>query len=118
MDESVAFYTGMLDFDVVLHPNPYFAWLSREPLRLLLSRPGGGPGGGQAMNDGALPEPGGWNRISLETSDIEAAVKDLQQKKVKFRNEIVNGVGGRQVLLEDPSGNLIELFQPYPRQQS
>jgi catechol 2,3-dioxygenase-like lactoylglutathione lyase family enzyme len=117
MDKSVDFYSRLLGFEVVIHPNPYFAWLSRGPLRLLLSRPGGGPGGGQAMPDGITPSPGGWNRISLETGDIEAAVKDLRGKNVRFRNEIVNGTGGRQILLEDPSGNLVELFEPGSRTQ-
>lgn len=111
MDAAIEFYTKMLGFQVVLHPNPYFAWLSQGPLRLLLSRSGGGPGGGQAMPDGTVPKPGGWNRISLEVNDIEAAVKDLKEKKAKFRNEIVTGLGGKQILLEDPSGNVVELFQ-------
>lgn len=113
MDTAVKFYHGLLGFQVVLYPSPYFAWLSLGSLRLLLSRPGGGPGGGQAMADGTIPEPGGWNRVSLEVVDIEAAVKDLKEKKAVFRNEMVTGIGGKQILLEDSSGNLIELFQAY-----
>lgn len=113
MEAAVTFYTETLGFDVIMHPNPYFAWLERKPLRLILSRPGGGPGGGQAMPDGTVPKPGGWNRISLEVNDIEAAVKALKEKNAKFRNEIVTGVGGKQILLEDSSGNLVELFQPF-----
>jgi predicted enzyme related to lactoylglutathione lyase len=96
-----------------MHPNPSFAMLSRGHLRLVLSKPGGGPGGGsQAMPDGTLPQPGGWNRFSIEVSDIEAAVADLRRAGAHFRNDIVTGVGGKQVLVDDPSGNPVELFQP------
>jgi catechol 2,3-dioxygenase-like lactoylglutathione lyase family enzyme len=86
--------------------------LSLGDLRLVLSAPGGGPGGGQAMPDGTVPEPGGWNRFAIEVPDLEAAVARLREKGVRFRNEIVTGVGGRQILIEDPSGNLVELFEP------
>lgn len=106
MDAAIAFYAELLGFQVVLHPNSYFALLLQSPLRLVLSRPGGGPGGGQAMPDGTVPTPGGWNRISLEVDDIEATVNELKGKNAKFRNEIITGVGGKQILLEDPSGNL------------
>ena len=78
----------------------------------MLSRPGGGPGGGQAMPDGRLPEPGGWNRFSLEVADLTTTVQRLRAAGVHFRNEIVSGVGGKQILIDDPSGNPIELFEP------
>jgi catechol 2,3-dioxygenase-like lactoylglutathione lyase family enzyme len=81
-------------------------------MRLALSAPGGGPGGGQAMPDGTLPEPGGWNRFQLEVEDIETFVAQLRKDGARFRNEIVAGVGGKQILVEDPAGNPIELFEP------
>jgi catechol 2,3-dioxygenase-like lactoylglutathione lyase family enzyme len=112
VDSSISFYSGILGFHVVMHPAPEFAWLSRGNLRLLLSKPSGRGGGGQAMHDGAIPAPGGWNRFQIEVEDLEATVKELKSKNAKFRNEIVIGIGGKQILLEDPSGNLIELFQP------
>ncbi len=86
--------------------------LSRGDLRLVLSAPGRGPGGGQAMPDGRVPEPGGWNRFSLEVSDLAATVEALRKEGARFRNEIVTGVGGKQILLDDPSGNPVELFEP------
>ena len=112
VDGALAFYCEQLGFREVMHPAPAFAMLSRGDLRLLLSAPGGGPGGGAAMPDGTKPEPGGWNRIQLEISDLDATVDALRQNGARFRNDIVVGVGGRQILLEDPSGNLIELFEP------
>jgi predicted enzyme related to lactoylglutathione lyase len=101
-----------LGFHEVMHPAPSFAMLTRADLRLVLTAPGGGPGGGQAMPDGRLPEPGGWNRFQLETSDIDAMVERLREAGVHFRNDIVAGVGGKQILLDDPSGNPVELFEP------
>ncbi len=89
-----------------------FAMLSLGDLRLLLSAPGGGPGGGKAMPDGQLPEPGGWNRFQIEVGDLEEKVRELRDLGASFRNELVEGVGGKQILLEDPAGNLIELFEP------
>jgi predicted enzyme related to lactoylglutathione lyase len=86
--------------------------LSRGDLRLVLSASGGGPGGGQAMPDGTMPEPGGWNRFSLEVPDLVATVEALGKLGARFRNEIVIGVGGKQILIEDPSGNPVELFEP------
>jgi catechol 2,3-dioxygenase-like lactoylglutathione lyase family enzyme len=85
--------------------------LSRGDLRLLLSVPSGPGGGGQAMPDGRRPEPGGWNRFQLEVADLRAEVERLRAAGARFRNEIVEGMGGNQILLEDPSGNAIELFQ-------
>jgi catechol 2,3-dioxygenase-like lactoylglutathione lyase family enzyme len=95
-----------------MHPAPSFAMLSRGPLRLLLTAAGGGPGGGQAMPDGTLPTPGGWNRFQLEVSDLEGTVETLRGHGVPFRNDIVVGVGGKQILVADPAGNLVELFEP------
>lgn len=111
VDAAVAFYTEHLGFQVDMHPAPGFAAISRGNLQLLLNRPGAG-GAGQAMPDGRIPEPGGWNRIQIEVEDLEATVETLKQAGAKFRNEIVIGNGGNQILLEDPSGNPIELFQP------
>jgi catechol 2,3-dioxygenase-like lactoylglutathione lyase family enzyme len=112
VDAALAFYCERLGFHVDMHPAPAFAMLSRGDLRLLLSAPGGGPGGGQAMPDGRVPEPGGWNRFQLEVGDLAATVETLRKHGVHFRNDIVVGVGGKQILLEDPSGNPIELFEP------
>jgi catechol 2,3-dioxygenase-like lactoylglutathione lyase family enzyme len=112
VDEALSFYCGMLGFTEVMHPAPTFAMVSREDLRLILSAPGGGPGGGQAMPDGREPQPGGWNRFVLEVSDISATVASLRSNGAHFRNDIVTGVGGKQTLLEDPSGNPVELFEP------
>ena len=112
VDAALSFYGEQLGFDEVMHPAPTFAMLSRGPLRLVLSAPGGGPGGGAPMPDGTLPEPGGWNRFQIEVEDLEATVAELRQRGASFRNEIVTGVGGNQILVEDPSGNLVELFQP------
>ena len=112
VDAAIAFYCRRLGFQEVMHPAPTFAMLSRGDLRLVLSAPGGGPGGGAAMPDGTVPTPGGWNRFQLEVDDIEATVADLREHGARFRNDIVDGVGGRQILVEDPSGNPVELFQP------
>jgi catechol 2,3-dioxygenase-like lactoylglutathione lyase family enzyme len=112
VDAAIAFYCRRLGFDEVMHPAPSFAMLSRGDLRLVLSAPGGGPGGGQAMPDGTSPRPGGWNRFALEVDDLERLVGELRAAGARFRNDIVTGVGGRQILLEDPSGNPVELFEP------
>jgi catechol 2,3-dioxygenase-like lactoylglutathione lyase family enzyme len=116
VDTAIAFYTRHLGFDEVMHPAPTFAMLSRGDLRLELSAPGGAGGGGQAMPDGTRPEPGGWNRFTLEVSDLVATVEVLRKAGVHFRNQIVSGVGGKQILLDDPSGNPIELFEPTLRE--
>jgi catechol 2,3-dioxygenase-like lactoylglutathione lyase family enzyme len=112
VDQAIAFYCDRLGFREDMHPAPTFAMLSRGDLRLVLSAPGGGPGGGQAMPDGTPPQPGGWNRFSLEVSGLDALVETLRNSGAHFRNNIVNGVGGRQILLDDPSGNPVELFEP------
>jgi catechol 2,3-dioxygenase-like lactoylglutathione lyase family enzyme len=112
VDAAIHFYCRHLGFREEMHPAASFAMLSRGDLRLVLSAPGGGPGGGQAMPDGTLPEPGGWNRFQLQVDDIEGIVERLREAGVRFRNEIIAGVGGKQVLVEDPAGNPIELFEP------
>jgi catechol 2,3-dioxygenase-like lactoylglutathione lyase family enzyme len=112
VDAAIEFYCGQLGFHEDMHPAPTFAMLSRGELRLALSAPGGGPGGGQAMPDGTSPEPGGWNRFQLEVSDLAGMVDDLRKRGARFRSEIIEGVGGNQILVEDPSGNPVELFEP------
>jgi catechol 2,3-dioxygenase-like lactoylglutathione lyase family enzyme len=112
VDAAIGFYCGLLGFEEVMHPAPAFAMLKHGELRLNLSAPGGGGGGGQAMPDGTLPAPGGWNRFALEVEDLDQIVASLRAAGARFRNEIVEGRGGRQILVEDPSGNPVELFQP------
>ncbi|MGH2915558.1 MAG: VOC family protein [Solirubrobacteraceae bacterium] len=112
VDAAIAFYSDQLGFTEVMHPAPTFAMLSLGELRLVLSAPGGGPGGGAAMPDGTSPQPGGWNRFQLEVDDLDGLVGRLRAAGARFRNEIVDGVGGRQILIEDPSGNPVELFEP------
>jgi catechol 2,3-dioxygenase-like lactoylglutathione lyase family enzyme len=112
VDDAIGFYCGLLGFDEVMHPAPAFAMLERGDLRLVLSAPGGGPGGGAAMPDGTLPTPGGWNRFSLEVVDLDVLVESLRANGAQFRNEIIDGVGGRQIIVDDPSGNPVELFEP------
>jgi catechol 2,3-dioxygenase-like lactoylglutathione lyase family enzyme len=113
VEEAIAFYTRHLGFGVELHPAPGFAILSRGDLRLLLNTPGAG-GAGQAMPNGRKPEPGGWNRIQLEMRDLASEVESMRGAGVRFRNDIVSGRGGKQILVEDPSGNCVELFEPPP----
>jgi catechol 2,3-dioxygenase-like lactoylglutathione lyase family enzyme len=113
VDAAIAFYCQRLGFHEDMHPAPAFAMLSRGDLRLALSKPGGGPGGGgQAMPDGTLPRPGGWNRFAIELTDLEATVAQLRQAGAHFRNDIITGIGGKQILVDDPSGNPVELFEP------
>ena len=112
---AVHFYVEHLGFEVRMQPNESFAMLSRGDLRLVLVKPAGpgAPGGGGApMPDGTMQEPGGWNRFSVEVSDLDATALQLRNQGARFRNDIVDGVGGRQVIVEDPSGNPIELFEP------
>jgi catechol 2,3-dioxygenase-like lactoylglutathione lyase family enzyme len=111
VDEAIAFYTRHLDFRLDIHPAHGFASLSRGNLRLLLNAPGAG-GAGQSMPDGRKPAPDGWNRIQLEVEDIAAKVEALRQAGAQFRNDIVIGNGGKQILLDDPAGNCVELFEP------
>ena len=111
VDAAVAFYVERLGFNVEIRPAPGFAMPSRGDLRLLLNRPGAG-GAGQPMPDGRRPEPGGWNRIQIEVTDLEREVEALRAGGASSRGEIVTGRGGSQILLDDPAGNPIELFQP------
>lgn len=110
VEEAIRFYKNFLGFELVMHPAPPFAIISSGNLRLLLSQPGSG-GGGHALPDGQLPKPGGWNRIHLPVKNLQSVYIALKEKGAKFKNEIIEGVGGKQALLEDPSGNLIELFE-------
>jgi catechol 2,3-dioxygenase-like lactoylglutathione lyase family enzyme len=112
VDAAIPFYTEALGFAVDLHPAPGFARLTRGELHLLLNRPGAG-GAGQSMPNGQVPAPGGWNRFQVQVEDIEAVVERLKARGCRFRNDVVTGTGGKQVLVEDPSGNPIELFQPF-----
>ena len=113
VEEAIAFYQGQLGFEVQMHPGPGFARLARGNLCLLLNAVGGSGGAAQAMPDGRLPEPGGWNRIQIEVHDLAALVEQIGSRGAHFRNDIVSGNGGKQILLDDPSGNPIELFEPY-----
>jgi catechol 2,3-dioxygenase-like lactoylglutathione lyase family enzyme len=109
---AVDFYTNKLGFKLDGQSGPYFAALSRGGVQLLLS-PTTGPGGAsQPMPNGDKPAPGGWNRIVVDTPDLQGDVDKLRKAGVRFRNDIIVGLGGNQVLLDDPSGNVVELFQP------
>ena len=110
VDAAIAFYTKHLDFELRMSAAPAFADIIRGNLRLLLSGPKSSAG--RPMADGATPGPGGWNRIHLLVDDIDAEVARLREAGLSFRNDIVTGPGGSQILLEDPSGNFVELFQP------
>jgi catechol 2,3-dioxygenase-like lactoylglutathione lyase family enzyme len=115
VEEAVAFYRDRLGFEVLMFPDPAFAMLTRGDLRLVLASPVPADhhgGGSRPMPDGTTQGPGGWNRIMLEVSDLATAVERLRGQGARFRNEIVTGVGSAQILLEDPSGNPIELFEP------
>jgi catechol 2,3-dioxygenase-like lactoylglutathione lyase family enzyme len=112
VDAAISFYTDHLGFKLDMHPAPPFAMLSRDELRLVLSAPNPSAGGGQNMADGTKQTPGGWNRFAIQVNNIEEMVAKLRSKGVHFRNEIVSGVGGKQIIVEDPSGNPIELFEP------
>jgi len=112
IDEAIAFYTEQLGFNLEMHPAPAFAMLSRNDLRLVLSAPNPSGGGGQPMPDGTRQVPGGWNRFAIQVNDINSMVETLRKSGVHFRNNIVTGVGGKQIIIDDPSGNPIELFEP------
>jgi predicted enzyme related to lactoylglutathione lyase len=115
VDAALPFDVEQLGFNLEMHPAPGFASLSRGDLQLLLNRPGAG-GAGQSMPDGSTPKPGGWNRVQIEVDDIDAAFERLRQAGASFRSEVITGNGGKQVLVDDPSGNAIELFQPFEPQ--
>ena len=112
VDAAVDFYTSKFQFEVAMHPGPGFAMLRRNELRLLLNSPGGGGGAGQTLADGSRPEPGGWNRFQLEVDDLDDAVAGLRRAGVDLRGDVISGRGGRQALIADPAGNLVELFEP------
>ena len=112
VDAAIAFYRDELGFEVAMHPAPTFAALDRAELRLLLSSPSGQGGGGQILADGRRPQPGGWNRISLEVENVAAEARRLTAAGASLRSDVVHGVGGDQVIVDDPSGNPIELFEP------
>lgn len=115
VDAAISFYCGQLGFEQQMHPAPAFAMLTRGNLRLVLVSPVGPdhPGGGsRPMPDGTEQQPGGWNRIMLQVSDVQAAVEALRPNGVRFRNDVVTGVGTKQILAQDPAGNLVELFEP------
>jgi catechol 2,3-dioxygenase-like lactoylglutathione lyase family enzyme len=114
VDKAIPFYRDLLGFKVDMHPAPGFAALSRGDLRLLLNKPGAG-GAGQSMPNGDAPAPGGWNRFQIEVADLNGIVASLRAQDGKFRGDIVQGNGGRQILAEDPSGNPVELFEPARR---
>lgn len=114
VDAAVAFYCGLLGFELEMQPAPEFAAVRLGDLRLLLNAPTGPGGAAQPMPDGRVPEPGGWNRIQIEVQDLSSTVARLREADASFRNEIVSGRGGQQILLDDPAGNAIELFQPAP----
>jgi catechol 2,3-dioxygenase-like lactoylglutathione lyase family enzyme len=113
VDAAIGFYRQHLGFTELMHPSPMFAMLSRGDLRLVLSQPGGqNLGGGSSLADGRKPEPGGWNRFAVEVTDLTETVERLRSAGVRFRSNVIQGVGGNQALVEDRSGNPIELFQP------
>ncbi len=112
VDAAIEFYVKLLGFHLDMHPAPPFAMLSLGDLRLALSAPNPSGGGGQPMPDGTQQKPGGWNRFAIQVDDIAATVDDLRRSGARFRNDIVTGVGGKQIIVEDPSGNPVELFQP------
>lgn len=112
VDAAIAFYTTQLGFRLDMHPAPPFAMLSLGELRLVLSAPNPRGGGGQAMPDGTIPQPGGWNRFAIQVDDLEATVARLRAGGVHFRNDIVTGVGTKQIIADDPSANPVELFEP------
>ena len=112
INASIDFYTENLGFRLEMHPSPAFAMLSLENLRLVLSKPNNSAGGGQVMHDGKQQSPGGWNRFGIEVEDLAGKVETLRKRGVHFRSDIINGVGVKQVIIEDPSGNPVELFEP------
>jgi catechol 2,3-dioxygenase-like lactoylglutathione lyase family enzyme len=112
VDAAIDFYMKQLGFHLDMHPAPPFAMLSLGDLRLVLSAPNPSGGGGQPMPDGTQQQPGGWNRFAIQLDDLAATVEKLRRSGARFRNDIVTGVGGKQIIVEDPSGNPIELFEP------
>ena len=119
VDAAISFYCEHLGFHEEMHPDPAFAMLTRGDLRLVVVSPVGPDhrgGGSRPMPDGTTQKPGGWNRFMIEVSDLAGTVEALRERGVHFRNDIVTGVGGRQVMVDDPSGNPVELFEPIRRE--
>ena len=114
VDAAVDFYAKQFGFRLVNQSGPNFALLERANLQLVLSPPKGPGGGSQPTPDGRRPEPGGWNRIIVQTDSLERDIQALENAGVNFRSDVVAGPGGRQILAADPSGNLVELFEPSP----
>ena len=112
VEAAIAFYVTQLGFHLDMHPAPPFAMLSLGDLRLALSAPNPRGGGGQPMPDGTPQRPGGWNRFAVQVNDLSGTVERLRAAGVVMRNSIVTGVGGKQVIIEDPAGNPVELFEP------
>jgi catechol 2,3-dioxygenase-like lactoylglutathione lyase family enzyme len=112
VDAALAFYVTHLGFHLDLHPAPPFAMLSLADLRLVLSAPNPRGGGGQPMPDGTPQRPGGWNRFAVQVNDLAGTVERLRAAGITMRNTIVTGIGGKQIIIEDPSGNPVELFEP------
>jgi catechol 2,3-dioxygenase-like lactoylglutathione lyase family enzyme len=115
VDAAIEFYCGQLGFEPRMHPDPAFAMLTRGDLRLIVVSPVGPDhrgGGSRPMPDGTKQQPGGWNRIMLQVEDLESTVEELRQSGVHFRNDVVTGVGSKQILAQDPAGNVVELFEP------
>jgi catechol 2,3-dioxygenase-like lactoylglutathione lyase family enzyme len=112
VDDAIRFYCEHLGFAERMHPAASFAMLSRGDLRLVLSAPSPQGGGGQQLPDGSWPEPGGWNRFLIEVDDLDGFATALRAAGAHFRSPIIEGVGGRQLIIEDPSGNPVELFSP------
>jgi len=113
VDAAVDFYTSQFQFEVAMRPGPGFAMLRRGELRLLLNSPGGAGGAGQKLSDGTRPEPGGWNRFQLQVDDLDASVAFLRKAGFDLRGDVITGRGGRQALVPDPAGNLVELFEAF-----
>jgi catechol 2,3-dioxygenase-like lactoylglutathione lyase family enzyme len=109
---AIEFYTGHLGFELEMHPGPGFAALTRDGFRFYLNATGGPGGASQAMPDGRVPEPGGWNRIRIEVTDLAAHAEKLRKAGVTMRSDIIEGRGGKQLIVDDPAGNPVELFEP------
>ena len=115
LEPAIEFYTKYFGFWVKMKKAPFFAIITLDDMDLILSTPFGPGGAAKPMKDGRMPEPGGWNRIVISVDDLQAEVDRLQKRGIHFRNEIATGPGGSEILLDDPSGNPVELFQPAGR---
>jgi len=114
VDEALPFYIDLLGFKLEMHPAPPFAQISKDGVNVYLNQPGGGGGAGQDVG-GQTPEPGGWNRLQISVDDLDAVVGRMRGAGAHFRGDIIQGNGGRQILVDDPSGNPVELFEPRSR---